>query len=90
MLESEEEVFTMCDEITRELLDSVVHDIACLYSISEALARLDMLSSFADISIGGEYVRPEFTSTLAIKAGRHPVKEKSMTPGSYVPNDTFA
>ena len=43
---------------------------------------------FAD----GAYVRPEFTDggPLAIKDGRHPVREV-LSPGvPYVPNDTFA
>jgi DNA mismatch repair protein MSH4 len=34
-------------------------------------------------------VRPEFSDTLAVKAGRHPIKERvSCKP--FVPNDIFA
>lgn len=33
--------------------------------------------------------RPEFTDTLAIKAGRHPILEKVQGAGSVVPNDVF-
>jgi hypothetical protein len=35
-------------------------------------------------------VRPEFTGTLAIKGGRHPVLEHLQAAGTYVPNDTYA
>lgn len=34
-------------------------------------------------------VRPEFTDTLAIKAGRHPIREKIHNE-AYVPNDVYA
>ena len=32
-------------------------------------------------------MRPEFTDTLAIKQGRHPILEKISAPGSMIPND---
>lgn len=39
---------------------------------------LDMLASFAHVATtSSEYVRPEFTDTLAIKDGRHPVVGRS-------------
>lgn len=34
-------------------------------------------------------VRPEFTGTLAIKAGRHPILSVIKTAGALVPNDTY-
>jgi DNA mismatch repair protein MSH4 len=34
-------------------------------------------------------VRPEFTGTLAIKSGRHPVLEIVQSAGTLVPNDVF-
>lgn len=34
-------------------------------------------------------VRPEFTGTLAIKAGRHPVLSIMKTAGALVPNDAY-
>jgi DNA mismatch repair protein MSH4 len=35
-------------------------------------------------------VRPEFTGTLAIKSGRHPILETVRSAGSFVSNDVFA
>src|SRR5262249_18746962 len=35
------------------------------------------------------YIRPEFTSTLAIKAGRHPIRER-IHSSKFVPNDAYA
>ena len=34
-------------------------------------------------------VRPEFTGTLAIKSGRHPILETTQATGSLVPNDVY-
>ncbi len=34
-------------------------------------------------------VRPEFTGTLAIKAGRHPILEGVQSAGTLVPNDVY-
>ncbi|GAA5967803.1 hypothetical protein JCM11641_005769 [Rhodosporidiobolus odoratus] len=91
ILESEQEILLMSDEILDEMFDEIRGSIACLYRCSEALAMLDMLTAFADIAGKNEYVRPEWTDTLAIKAGRHPLHEQfRMADGSFVPNDTYA
>jgi DNA mismatch repair protein MSH4 len=34
-------------------------------------------------------VRPEFTGTLAVKSGRHPILETVKYNGILVPNDTY-
>ena len=34
-------------------------------------------------------VRPEFTGTLAIKSGRHPILEGLHSAGPVVPNDVY-
>lgn len=57
--------------------------------VSEALALLDMLASFAYMATTRNYVRPEFTGTLAIKAGRHPILDR-VAGDEVVPNDAYA
>lgn len=37
----------------------------------------------------GTTVRPEFTDTFAIKAGRHPIREK-IHKDRFIPNDVYA
>lgn len=57
-----------------ELLVAIKTHIGVLYRCSEVVALLDTLAGFAHIVISGSgYVRPEFTDTLAIKDGRHPI-----------------
>ncbi|GAA5894000.1 MutS family protein MSH4 [Sporobolomyces salmoneus] len=85
------EVLLLSDEILDEIFEDIRENVACLYRCSEAVALLDMLASFADISSQHEYVRPELTGTLAIKSGRNPLHEQfRMSDGSFVPNDTYA
>jgi DNA mismatch repair protein MutS len=70
---------------------------------SEALAELDVLTSFAEVSEKNGYLRPvvDDGDVIEIVRGRHPVIEQSLTGGqafdmanrsgssSFVPNDTF-
>ncbi|KAI9139759.1 DNA mismatch repair protein Msh4 [Paraphysoderma sedebokerense] len=94
--ESLMEVFLMSDRTISDLITKFRSKIGSLYKVSESLAMLDMLSSFATSAKANRYVRPEFSDTLAIKAGRHPIREKLASEGitggtgKFVPNDTYA
>jgi DNA mismatch repair protein MSH4 len=74
--DSHQEVVLMSDKTITELLEAVRAEIPALYRVCESIAMLDMLSAFAKLVTVHEYVRPEMTASLAIKAGRHPVYEK--------------
>ncbi|KAG6810573.1 hypothetical protein H0H92_011299 [Tricholoma furcatifolium] len=58
-------------------------------TLHDKVALVDMLWSFAHSSIIHNYVRPEFTGTLAIKSGRHPILETIQSAGTLVPNDVY-
>ncbi|KAG9045604.1 MutS protein msh4 [Tulasnella sp. UAMH 9824] len=108
MKDSLDETLLMSDRIIQGLVGEIIGDVGALYKASEAIALLDMLWSFAHVSILNTYgglfdpvvekldadertvaVRPEFTGTLAIKGGRHPVLEKVLDVGVFVPNDAY-
>lgn len=59
-----------------------------LFKIAEAIALLDMIAAFAQLVTTQDYCRPELTQTLAIKSGRHPIREKISE--KFVPNDAYA
>ncbi|GAA6003628.1 MutS family protein MSH4 [Rhodotorula paludigena] len=91
LLESTQEILVMSEEVLEGMFDEIRADISCLYKCAEAIALLDMLSAFADVSSKHDCVRPEWTDTLAIKSGRHPLHEQfRMSDGAFVPNDTYA
>jgi len=53
------------------------------------IARLDFLASLAEAAARYRYTKPLINSgdAITIRAGRHPVIERSMDPGRFVPND---
>ncbi|KAJ7938405.1 muts domain V-domain-containing protein [Mycena leptocephala] len=85
MKDALDETLILSEKIIQDLVADILVDVGALYKASEAVALLDMLWSFAHTSI----IRPEFTGTLAIKSGRHPILETIKSAGSLVPNDVY-
>lgn len=83
------EVISMSDQTIQDLLRDVCADVSGLFRVSEAVAMLDMLAAFAQMATSNDYIRPELTATLAIKAGRHPIRER-IHSSKFVPNDAYA
>jgi len=83
------EVINMSDRSIQELIDDVRTEIHALFRVSESIAMLDMIASFAQLATSQDYVKPELTDTLAIRAGRHPIRDKIQIE-KYVPNDVYA
>lgn len=85
------EVISMSDKSVQELIDNIRTQIQPLFRISEAIGLLDMLAAFAQLTTLQEYTKPELTAALAIKAGRHPIREKIQSSShKYIPNDVYA
>ncbi|XP_028251785.1 mutS protein homolog 4 [Parambassis ranga] len=83
------EIFHMSYVVICQLLSTIREHIYCLYKLSDAVSMLDMLLSLANACTISDYVRPEFTDTLAIKQGRHPILERiagqqSVSNNSYI------
>ena len=53
------------------------------------IARMDVFSGLADVAVENSYIRPNLDQGNAIHVvnGRHPVVERVLDIGSYVPND---
>ncbi|KAJ5787667.1 hypothetical protein N7457_002657 [Penicillium paradoxum] len=83
------EVINMSDRTIQDLIRDVCTEISGLFRVSEAIAMLDMLGAFAQLATNYEYIRPELTDTLAIKAGRHPIREQ-IHSSKFIPNDAYA
>ena len=80
-------------ERERELLDELCRAIRDrlerLQRTARALARLDVLAALAEVAGREGYVRPDMTDsfTLALSQSRHPVVERMLPRGSFIPND---
>lgn len=83
------EVIGMSDASIQELIKIIRTKIEPLFRISEAIAMLDLLTAFAHLAAVQDYVRPELSDTLAIKQGRHPIRER-IQRARYIANDVYA
>ena len=87
--DSHHEVLQMSDKAVQDLIDQIRADVAPLIRICEGIALLDMIAAFAQLVTMHDYCRPELTNTLAIKSGRHPIRER-VHQDRFVPNDAYA
>ena len=89
IVDSHHEVLQMSDGSIQDLIDNVREEIAPLFKACDAIAMLDMIASFAHLATTQDYCRPEMTLTLAVKNGRHAIREK-IHAQKYIPNDAYA
>ena len=90
ILGAEERIYAIESRIFGELTERIREKIATIQANARILARIDVLAGFADLAAERNYCRPLMDTSLEldIKAGRHPVIETLMKPGTeYVPND---
>ncbi len=90
ILGAEEKIYALEARLYGELVSKIQENISAIQRNSGIIARLDVLTGFADLALSRGYCRPVMTegTELDIKAGRHPVIETLMKPGEeYVPND---
>ncbi|HBF37456.1 MAG TPA: DNA mismatch repair protein MutS [Firmicutes bacterium] len=78
-------------QIFCELREAVLKEIDSLQANADALAELDVLVALAETAVRYNYVRPEMNENgkILIADGRHPVVERMLPAGKFVPNDTF-
>lgn len=92
ILGAEEKISAIEEQLYFALLEAMIAYIPSLQANAAVLATLDCLSSFADVSLKNEYVKPHLNDgqVLNITGGRHPVLEKQLPLGeTYIPNDVY-
>jgi len=78
-------------DIYNEIRDFLATKLASVQRTASAVAAIDVLASFADISMKNNYVRPEIAidGAIDIRDGRHPVVELMLTDEMFVPNNVY-
>ena len=92
ILTAAEEADALESRIVEELKSMLLAKLSDLQDTATAIATLDVLLSFANVSAANGYVRPVIgkkVRNINITAGRHPVVETILDRGAYVPNDTL-
>jgi DNA mismatch repair protein MutS len=89
ILHAEERILALETELFTEVRLKVAQEAETIQNNASALARLDCLTSLADVAAEYGYACPEVNegTILDITDGRHPVIERLLPPGElYVPN----
>ena len=91
ILGAQDKVVNLEYEIFTKIREKIATQIERLQMSSNAVATIDTLCSFAEVADLNSYVMPEVdeSNDIIIKDGRHPVVERLIDSGSFVPNDTF-
>lgn len=78
-------------DLYRRVCRQVAAESERILALGAALAQLDVCAALAEVAARHNYVRPELNSgtTIDIKNGRHPVVERNLEAGSFVPNDIY-
>ena len=92
ILGAEERIYMLESQIYAALVSRIQSEISVIQKNCRILARLDVLSGFADLAVSNRYCRPQINDSkvIDIRQGRHPVIETMMAAGEeFVPNDIY-
>lgn len=89
ILEAQSQAVVLEHELFDRLRDQIKEQTPRLQRLAQALAMLDVLLSFAQVSEDGNFVKPELSAkstAIEIEAGWHPVVAQVMKTDEYIPN----
>ena len=92
VLTAEEKMASLEYELFENVRNQVAEESWAVQENAQLIARLDLLSSLAEISEAENYTKPivDDGNMIEITDGRHPVVEKLLPIGDqFIPNDTF-
>ena len=91
VLSAQERIVGLEFEIFNSIRKKIAGEYVRTQRTAHALALLDVLCSFAFVSVQNNYVRPQINDSglISIKDGRHPVVESLSKNELFVPNDTM-
>ncbi len=89
ILSAKERIDALELELFEQVTAEIVKKSSVIQNMAKAIAQIDCISSFAQVSLEQKYVRPTMTSEriLTIEQGRHPVVAQ-VIGSDFVPNST--
>jgi DNA mismatch repair protein MutS len=90
ILAAREAIGELEDALFRQICAQLAGLAEALQTVARTLAELDVYSGLAETAARHGYVRPEVDDgeSILIRDGRHPVVERNLGDGRFVPNDT--
>ena len=91
ILEAEEKTQELEYQVFTQIRENIANQNPRLLKLAQQIATIDVLLSFAKVSVQQGYVRPSFNEEgrIKIKQGRHPVIEYVQKGKPYIPNDVL-
>jgi DNA mismatch repair protein MutS len=91
ILHAEERIVELESQLFRQVCQQVGASGETILAVAEALANLDVFAGLAEVAVRHGYVRPELNDgqAIVITQGRHPVLERGLAAGDFVPNDIY-
>ena len=91
VLNAESKINDLEYRLFTEVRETLQKHIRRIQETSRAIAEIDVLISFAEVSEKNNYVKPEVNDSdiIVIEKGRHPVIERTIRDGVFVSNDTY-
>ncbi|HEY8389436.1 MAG TPA: DNA mismatch repair protein MutS [Clostridia bacterium] len=92
ILGSEEKAIKLEQSLYNEIIANLKSYVSKIHKIAQDISLVDCILSFAVVSAENNYVKPiinDNVDCLKIIEGRHPVVEKFIKDGEFVPNDTY-
>lgn len=91
ILGAKDKALSLEADIFAEVRDFLATKLESVQQTASAVAAIDVLCSFAEVSLRNQYVKPDIAidGAIDIKAGRHPVVELMLTDEMFVPNDIY-
>lgn len=88
ILGAEDKRKTLEYKLFEELRAEVGREIPRLLETAAQLARLDVITAFAELAVRNDYARPDVDESrkIEIEEGRHPVVERTLVDERFVPN----
>ncbi len=89
VLGAQQQIIELEARIFEEVREGISGELSRIQTTAAAVAKLDVLCSFATVALRSGYVRPivDVSDEIVITDGRHPVVEEILSGVPFVPND---
>jgi len=89
ILNARDRIVEMEGDLFRRVCRQVASANQRILALAATLANIDVFTALAEVAVRYNYVRPVLNegNKIEIRQGRHPVVERSLSGGDFIPND---
>ena len=90
ILNAQERIAELESALFQRVCRQIAESSGLVLEAAGALAQVDVLAALAEAAFRNDYTRPvvDESDSLEIQDGRHPIVERALPTGSFVPNET--